>query len=95
MTTNNKMQGCQRKGAGRPRKGKDLRESLTISVDPAVKDAARRLRNAKGVTDLNDIIGSLLFQCEKEGLIPIPGAEPEFEITETAYLVKFPCIKIK
>lgn len=38
--------GGKRKGAGRPRKGKDLRQTLTFSVDPSIVEKAQRLRNA-------------------------------------------------
>ena len=87
--------GGKRQGAGRPRKGESLRESMTISVDPAVKETLRRLREDKGLADFNEIIGGLILKCEKEGLIPIPGAEPQFEQTETGFVVKLPCIKVK
>jgi len=38
--------GGKRPGAGRPRKGEELRESLTFSVDPLVKKKAQALRSA-------------------------------------------------
>ena len=93
MTTNNKMQGGQRKGAGRPRKGKDLRESMTISVDPAIKEIAAKMRN-KGAC-LNEIVMDFVKLCNKEGLVPIPGADFQVTRDEENYIITLPCIKIK
>lgn len=45
MTNENKTtQGGARKGAGRPRKGTELRTTITFSVDPSIVKKAQELR---------------------------------------------------
>lgn len=61
MTTNNKMQGGQRKGAGRPRKGEALRVPLTFSVDPATREKAQLLRNAG--YNVNELVESIILNA--------------------------------
>ena len=46
VTIQDSNYGGKRPGAGRPRKGEELRESLTFSVDPLVKKKAQALRSA-------------------------------------------------
>lgn len=50
----NKNYGGKRKGAGRPRKGEQLRENMSFSVDVEVKRMAKELRD-DGV-NLNELV---------------------------------------
>ena len=58
MTTNSKMQGGPRKGAGRPRKGTEPRVPVTFSVDPDTRRKAQELRQLG--YPLNDILEKLV-----------------------------------
>ncbi len=90
--TNNNQDG-KRRSAGRPRKSQQLRESMTISVDPAIKEMAAKMRN-KGAC-LNEIVMDFVKLCIKEGLVPIPGADFQVTRDEENYIISWPCIKIK
>ena len=77
METNN-TQGGKRNGAGRPRKGQELRVPLTFSVDPATRQKAQELRNS-GV-ELNRIVESYINLVHRWAFPPkyqrqgVPGA---------------------
>ena len=88
-----KTQGGARKGAGRKRKGEELRESISFSVDPSVKKAARELRErGEGV---NAIVSHIIKQCNEKGVVPVPGAEFTIEKGEKEYIIRMPCLKVK
>ena len=50
----NKNYGGKRNGAGRPRKGKELRVSMSLSVDPSIMRKAQELR--KDGVDVNSLV---------------------------------------
>ena len=50
----NKNYGGKRNGAGRPRKGKELRENISFSVDVEVKRMAKELR--EDGANLNEMV---------------------------------------
>ena len=60
METNN-TQGGKRNGAGRPRKGQELRVPLTFSVDPATRQKAQELRNAGYA--LNELVEGIILDA--------------------------------
>ena len=88
-----KKHGGVRKGAGRPRKGTELRKSVTFSLAPEVQKAAQELRKRGGI--VNDLVANILKQCNDKGVVPIPGAEFTIEKGEDEYIIRMPCVKLK
>lgn len=60
----NTQHGGTRPGAGRPRKGEALRESISFSVDPEIKRLARELRG--NGCDLNSVVEAAIRNQHRE-----------------------------
>jgi hypothetical protein len=49
---------------GRPRKGENLREKITLTLDPEVKSMGRALARRRGYDSLSDLVERLILAEE-------------------------------